>query len=324
MRLVAKVALFCICLSMVSFIALAEDNSELSPLPDPGWQNIHPLGIWFDGRVEGYNVPEGCINAPKDFDQFREYYKTCFEDIASKGIDIVVIPNTPNNEYRIIILEEAEKAGVKVVLEILEFVEFIRHADPDEVEAEKMVKEVVKDMKDSPALFAYQLIDEPPEPLYGKMRLISRLLGKYDPAHPSFSCLCVEGSVSAFVKEVGLPALLFDRYPLGMEPNPAQWTHLENCTRNVKASAGDKPLWFVLQTFGIPNRLRMPTLEEVKREIDIAVDNGSSGLFFFLYNSDTQNEHLEGLVNRDGTSTDLWENFEQVVDYARKRLEEDK
>lgn len=300
-----------------------EDHPPWPQLPEKDWHKERPVGIWFDGRVEGYNVPPGCVNAPKDYDEFRQYYRSCFSDIASKGIDLIVIPNTPGEgQYRDIILQEAEKTGVQVVLEILEFVEYIRHAPLDEDTAEEMVREITSDLKGYSSLYAYQLIDEPPSELFEKMNLIARILARYDPDRPCFSTLCHDNSVTAFAKNVSVPFVIFDRYTLAAQPRPddGDWVHLRNAVTNVRKDSGDKPTWFVIQTFAIPGRLRFPNVEEVKREIDICIEEGCTGIFFFLYNSDTQTEHLEGLVDKDYQSTDLWDDFSQVVDYARQRL----
>ena len=298
-----------------------EDIAPWPALPDPNWKELCPIGLWFDGRVEGYNVPEGCVNAPRDFDAFRAYYRKAFSDIVSKGITHVVIPNTPTAEYRRVLLEEAEKTNVQVILEIVEFVDFLRNKPADEAEAERLVKSVVEAHGNASALFAYQLIDEPPSSLYEKMKMLSRILGKYDPKHPSFSCLCVEWSVPHFVDTVGLPAVVFDRYTLVGEDDPSDWERLEQAVQSVKNAARTKPVWFVVQADGYPSRnFRFPTLEEVNREIDIVADNGCNGIFFFLYNSDTQGEHLQGLVDRDGSPTELWQQFDQVTEYATNRI----
>ena len=284
------------------------------------WQGLRPVGIWMDGRVEGINVPEGCTNAPRDPDAYRAYYRTAFADIGSRGIDVVVIPNTPTSDYRRILLAEAERADVKIVLEIVEFVEFIRGGSADDEEADRLVRRVVAECGDSSALFAYQLIDEPPADLFPGVRMIARSLRTHDPSHPAFSALCVEGSVRGFAEDVGTPAVVFDRYTLGMLPAAEQFKELQRTVRSVRESAGATPVWFVIQTFAIPNRLRFPSAAEIRREIDIVTDAGCTGIFFFLYNSDTQNEHLDGLVRRDGTPTDLWTEFASLVAYAKARL----
>lgn len=286
------------------------------------WRGMRPVGIWMDGRVDGFNVPAGCVNAPRDPDAFRAYYRAAFTDIRAKGIDLVVIPNTPNAHYRGMLLAEAERTDVKVVLEIAEFVEFIRGGRTDEAESEELVRGVVAECRDSPGLFAYQLIDEPSAELFPGVRLVARLLRKHDPAHPPFSALCVEGSVRRFVEEVPAPAVVFDRYTLGVAPDEEQFVQLERTVRAVKEAAGTTPVWFVIQTFGIPDRLRLPSAAEIRREIDIAIDGGCTGIFLFLYNSDTQTERLQGLVRRDGASTDAWDKFPDLVAYARDRLRE--
>lgn len=131
-------------------------------------KTIFPIGIWFDGRVEGINCPPGYINVPYGLESARKYYDRSFRDIKQLGIDIVVIPNTPP-EYRETLLETADKTGVKIVLELVEFAsdsfgnKFYLRNDKmimDEKVIEKKVMEIITPLKKHQSLMCYQLIDE--------------------------------------------------------------------------------------------------------------------------------------------------------------------
>lgn len=272
-------------------------------------KTLFPIGIWFDGRVEGINCSPGHYNVPKDLDKARKYYEENFADIRDHNIDIVVIPNTPP-AYRETLLAAADKVGVKIVLEIVElaYVDFggrFSVRNPNMVQDEKEVLEycrtLIEPLKKHPSLLYYQVLDEPPAELYDNFNLISRALAQLDPERPSFSCLCFEQELPR-TAALDMQMIIFDRYPIrkGVKPGDYDLRSFIPLLDSLNKHAGKRPYWMVLQTFAMrdrPDGVRYPTAAEFRAMVWLSLGRNSKGIFYFLHNSFTQEEELQGLVD---------------------------
>ncbi len=277
----------------------------------PSMKAIFPIGVWFDGRVEGINCPEGYHNVPKGLEAAARYYEANFTDIRNHGIEIVVIPNTPP-DYRETLLAAADKVGVRVVLELVElaYVDYggahsVRNPEmtQDEEEMVKYCEKIIAPLRGHPSLFCYQVLDEPPAELFKNFSLVNRVLRRLDPAHRSFSCLCIEGELDR-TAAMGTQMIVFDRYPLRKGSKPGDYdfqSFIVVLEVLKKHSTPDRPYWMVVQTCAMdrPAGLRYPSAEEVRAMTWLSLAHNAKGIFFFLHNSFTQEERLQGLVDLD-------------------------
>lgn len=271
-------------------------------------KDIFPIGVWFDGRVEGINCPEGYHNAPSGLANAEKYYYENFTDIKQHGIDIIVIPNTPP-EYRETLLSVADRVGVKIVLELLELASIdyggkysVRHLrmEQDEKALQEYYESIISPLKKHPSLFCYQLIDEPQSDLFDNFYRINRVLAHIDPEHPGFSCLCIENELPR-TSRMGTQMIVFDRYPLrkGSKPGEYNFRNFISLLDTLKENARDIPYWMVVQTCEMDREhgLRYPTSEELRLMVYLSLAHNAKGIFFFLHNSYTQQENLLGLVD---------------------------
>lgn len=286
------------------------------------FKETFPIGVWYDGRVEGINVPEGCTNVPASHEKATEYYMKTFRDIRRRGLEVVVIPNTPP-DYRETLLSAADRVGIKIILELAEIAwpEYsgalsLRDPkiDPDETKVLGELKPLISPLRSHRSLFGYQLIDEPAPDLFEKWRVISRLIESIDPNRPSFSCLCREDAIPK-AAEAGMKAIVFDRYPLARNAAPGQYDFKQYAALldTIKANAKDIPFWNVIQAFESPLNHRFPTPEELRLMTYLSLSRNAKGIFFFLYNSKTQDERLGGLVDVDLNPAPL---FDEVTKLA--------
>jgi hypothetical protein len=273
-------------------------------------KDVFPIGVWFDGRVEGINCNEGYHNVPFDKNEARKYYEENFTDIKNHNIDLIVIPNTPP-EYREILLSAADRVGVKIVLEIVEFAyedtggKFsVRHPqmEKDESILYEYCKKIVEPLMRHPSLFCYQILDEPSAELFPNFQRTSRILEDIDPARPSFSCLCREDELHR-TSRMGTRMMVFDRYPLwkGTKPGEYDFKIFVDLLDMLKASAREIPYWMVVQTCAMDREkgLRYPAPEELRLMAYLSLAHNAKGIFYFLHNSCTQEEKLLGLVDLD-------------------------
>ena len=279
-------------------------------------RGMFPIGIWMDGRVEGINCPPGCVNVPRDLTQAEAYYGKAFTDIRDHDIEIVVVPNTPP-EYRQLLLDVADRVDVKIVLEIVELSDPQIGGDlsvrsPNMVADDKALydrlKPVIEPLRRHPSLWAYQVADEPPATLAPNVIRANRALRKLDAHRFPFSCLCNASELTRTVK-MGYPMVVFDWYPLYESSAPGSYPFtnwLVTCdTIRSHAEANGLPYWMVIQAFAKPGAWRTPTAGELRAMTYLSIARNAKGIFFFLYNSDSQEEHLEGLVDSELRPTPL-------------------
>ncbi len=273
-------------------------------------KDIFPIGVWFDGRVEGINCPPGYHNVPSGLDNAKKYYEENFTDIKKHNIDIIVIPNTPP-DYRETLLAAADKVGVKIVLEIVELANVdaggkfsVRHPnmEQDEKILNEYYRKIITPLMKHPSLFCYQILDEPPANLFDNFHVANRILAHIDPARPSFSCLCQEQELHRTSK-MGTQMIVFDRYPLwkGSKPGEYDFRVFIKLLDMLKENAKEIPYWMVVQTCAMDREkgLRYPTPEELRLMVYLSLAHNAKGIFFFLHNSYTQEEKLLGLVDID-------------------------
>jgi len=297
---------FLLCLVITASLVSRETEKKMEA-PNI-MKDVFPIGVWFDGRVEGINCYPGYHNVPPGFENAKKYYEENFTDIKSHNIDLIVIPNTPP-DYRETLLTAADKVGVKIVLEIVELANVdvggrfsVRHPnmEQDETILYDYYKKIVTPLMKHPSLFCYQILDEPPANLFNNFHLANRILAHIDPAHPSFSCLCQEQELHR-TSNMGTQMIVFDRYPLrhGMKPGEYDFKNFIKLLDMLKENAREIPYWMVVQTCAMDRDqgLRYPTPEELRLMVYLSLAHNAKGIFFFLHNSYTQEEKLLGLVD---------------------------
>jgi hypothetical protein len=290
---------------------------------------IFPIGVWFDGRVEGINCGPGYHNVPKDREAARKYYESNFRDIRKHGIEIVVIPNTPP-AYRPILLAAADKIGVKIVLEIVELAypdfgkEFsVRNPKMtrDEAKLTSFCASIIAPLKTHPSLLCYQVLDEPPAELFENFSRVSRVLTKLDPDHPSFSCLCREEELPR-TSTMGTQMIVFDRYPLRKPSRPGDYDFepFRKLLDTLDSHAKSLPYWMAVQTFAMdrPDGCRYPSSAELREMVWLSLAHNCKGIFFFLQNSYTQGEKMLGLIGKDMKPHPIYSEVAEIAARLKK------
>ena len=293
-------------------------------------KKVFPIGVWFDGRVEGINCPDGYHNVPKDMKAAKEYYQRNFQDIHDHGIQVIVVPNTPP-DYRETLLGVADSVGVQIVLEMVELAypqwggeHTVRNAKMvrDEAGVLKYCDAITSAARKHKSLFCYQVLDEPPAKLFDNFAAVNRALLQIDPAHPSFSCLCSEAELPR-TTTMGTQMVVFDRYPLrkGSKPGDYDFGSFRSLLDNLDKYSGVLPYWMAVQAFGMdkPDGIRYPTEAELRVMTWLSLAHNCKGIFFFLHNSMSQEERLQGLVDLEMTPHPI---YAEAADLSRtmKRL----
>jgi hypothetical protein len=287
-------------------------------------KEIFPVGIWLDGRVEGINCPKGFVNVPFGLEKAKTYYQKTFKDIKSHGIDVIVIPNTPP-EYRPTLLSVADELGVKIILELVELADVkfggnLSVRDPNMIRDKKLLRQklsnLIAPLKNHQSLFCYQVIDEPPASLADNFQCAAEILTELDALHPVFSCLCNERELPR-TSAIGTQMIVFDRYPIVHTLKPGDYNFLSYFTLleglRYHSNRNNIPYWMAVQTFSKPNVWRFPTESELRALTYLPLSRNCKGIFFFLYNSMTQEENMQGLVDAQLRPTHLWPVVEKIA-----------
>jgi len=228
----------------------------------------------------------------------QSYYDRTMKDLAEHGFNLVNPVWTPV-DHRKIMLDAAHKYGLKVIVHLQEINSWIGSQDRTNVFT--VAEDAVRELRHHPAVVGYYLVDEPAarEDIVARIVLAKRALETIDPAHPGFSCLI--GPWEGILTAVDYQVLLIDVYPLviGWSGDFSGYIYeIERAQRN----AGERQFWMIPQVFGKPKVWKIPTVEEVRAQVWLALAYGAKGFIHFIYQSTTgfnQGEWLQGMVDMD-------------------------
>jgi hypothetical protein len=272
-----------------------------------------PLGLWYEGGVG--DARDNVL--PADPAKAAASYKRDFADIAAHGINLIVIPNSPPEHHQLV-LDTAQKHGLKVILELgLDggpFGHMIRGDQPMTDEAiQQTLEKMLAPIKDHPALYRVQLLDEPPGDAFKRYGHIADAVTKFDPKTKPFCCLTGASDGGAFLADGKSDVVAFDMYPFGPGVKEGSAEHLNAFATYAQrfvdwANQAHADSWAVVQCHDITGQLRLPTAGELRCMTYASLATGNKGVFWFLY----QSEHvgaptlMGGLVDRDFKPRPLW------------------
>ena len=282
-------------------------------------EKLFPLGIWYEGGVG--DARDNVL--PKDPAKAAAIYEKNFADIAAHGINLVVIPNSPPEHHKLV-LDTAQKHGLKIILELgLDggpFGDIIRNAKPmDEKLVQETLENVLGPIKDHPALYRVQLIDEPPAQGFADYGKIAAAMRKFNPRTEPFCCLTGGSDGDKFLAEAKSDVVAFDAYPFGPNAKPGDIDALRGFAQ-VSAqfqkwgAKNNANAWAVVQCHAITGQLRFPTAAELSAMTWAALAEGNHGVFWFLYQSEAVGQAMmDGLVDRDFKSRPLWDEVSELT-----------
>lgn len=262
----------------------------------PAFNDFFPLGTWFFWEDDASYINR----YTKDPVKAREYYEYTMKDLGDHGFNLIFPVWTPH-DHRQLMLDTAHRNGIKAIVHLDEINSVVASGEIDKVNIFEVADNAIKSVKDHPATVGYYMIDEPnnaPE-VARRIKLARQALEAVDPKHPGFSCLL--GGYEDLLKTVDYQVLVIDIYPL--HPNwSGDWNGYIGELQRGQRNQGDRPLWVILQAFGKPNNAwKIPTPEEIRAQVWLALAHGAKGIIYFIYQSTTgfQGEWLQGMVDMD-------------------------
>ena len=297
-------------LTLVVMPVRAEDSQSAH-------EKLFPLGLWYEGGVG--DARDNVL--PADPSAAAPVYEKNFADIAAHGVNVITVPNSPPPHHKLL-LDTAHKHGLNVILELDldggELGHMIRGSIPlDEKLARETLQKKLGPIKDHPALWRVQLIDEPTDfEKFGKLAAVTR---QFDPDSRPFCCLIGDIDGAAFLQHSKSDVLAFDVYPYGVtnkRGDPRPLNHFAQYALRFAdwADAAEPPAdaavdaWAVIQCHAITGGLRFPSEAEVRAMTYTALAAGHRGVFWFLYQTErlSKDQVMSGLVDRDFKPRPLW------------------
>jgi hypothetical protein len=177
-------------------------------------------------------------------------------------------------------LDAAERHNIKVIVSIKDMYAWSSktRSEMSGIRGEEnIVKELVRRLKDKPALLAWYINDEWPTTYAKDIKERYALLRALDPDHPTYGVLHNPKDVAAYrgcSRVFGM-----DSYPVPTRP----LTEVADFTRLAKTIAA--PCWMVIQAFDWKHYGgdwgRQPTQDEIRQMARLALENGATGLLFY-------------------------------------------
>lgn len=218
-----------------------------------------------------------------------------YREIAEAGIDIIVpYWGTMDGVTNPDMLDLAHAAGLRVLAMDRRMGQMTMSLD---VEYEpSIVRDVVADYKDHPALFAYGVRDEPPSEFLPRVAKICNLIKRLDPHHPpqldlfpGYSTPKQHGAASypeyvrGCIEATDPAALMYDHYPLRVNREADSGWHKDLALFREESRRVGIPLWVFVQCQGIPGYLRVPTRSEIVWQATTCLAYGVRGVWWYRY-----------------------------------------
>jgi len=308
-------------------LALKASQSLLWPEHPEKLAGVFPIGVWYDGRVEGINTAEGCSGVPNDKANAAKYYQTTFADIKAHGFDTAFVTNTPP-DYRITMMDGAESANLQIILELEELdspaigkelaLQAVGPMIPEK-ELYNKLRPIVNPMRGHTPLLAFQYQDVTAPAQFNIWRAANRIVAAIDPETPGVPVVA-SPEEAATAAELGAQAVAVRVTPLkaGMNPGDYVLTEYTAALEQVKAAVKDRPYWLVLQAFEQAGQYRWPSAAELRVLTYLGLAREAKGVFFYLYNSKTTPERFNGLADPALKATPLFDEAAKLAGELKK------
>ena len=248
-------------------------------------------------RTAGSFFPIGVFEDANLLDGDTARFETMIGDLQSHGLDTVMFTNNAaDRDAPLLAVSDRLDFGV-FMLPAHDLVRDWWRADVPEnsATAQRVAAPIVRQLSRHPSLRGYIVADEPRLESLNKVMLMTRALHQFDRARPALPILTGIDRVVPIFAAAQPEVLLIDVYPVGTNNPICDFTmtdfgydkldfvgYVRQVTRNKPA---ETPLWMILQTHSFMKSLREPSPTEVRAQQWLAIGEGATGIFWFVYSS---------------------------------------
>lgn len=259
-------------------------------------EDFFPLGVFYEGNM---------IPPPERF------AAEC-KDILAHNLNTISFANywinRPGSQAALRVMDEL---GLRAIIGIQE---------PSPNIATNLLPQVVEIARQHPSVLAYYLADEPSVAMAPQLALTTELLRQLDPLRPGIACLVGLDRIWVNHRAMRSPILYINPYaaslgnPLGdFRMTGFGYPHMQmgDYIDYARRVAGrNTRLWTIIQTHNWADQLREPTPAEVRAMSWMALARGSTGLIYFIYQTE---QGWHGLVH-EGKPTDRYQAVASIAE----------
>lgn len=223
-------------------------------------------------------------------------FQNLLEDIQSRGLDSVLLTNSfaARDEG---LLDVSDRMGMNVFFGLTELHREWWTSDepPTHARAEEVLRPTIERLARHPSVKGYSIADEPTLDAREKLAILTDVLHTLDPERPAMPILIGIDRVQPLFEAARPRVLLIDVYPVGFKnavgdlsmSGYGYWnldfvSYVRMVSQHRPAGT---PLWMILQTHRFKDELRQPVPAEVRLQNWLAIGEGATGLFWFVYSS---------------------------------------
>ena len=220
-----------------------------------------------------------------------------FQKLADAGINIVTVETDEGPFMHQ--LDLAQQVGMKCVPVVWPYAEAYER-DPENY---KGLDDMINELKDHPATFAYHIYDEPSTALIPSLKFRKERIESLDPDHPVYINLNPEGSqaglgtktyyeyVEAYIRDCGVKFLSYDMYPCRPDDDPdypdgivSYWWRSNEIVASLTKQYGI-PWWGFAASCWIDKELHLfakPTVENLRLQVYSNLTYGAQVIQYFV------------------------------------------
>ncbi len=256
-----------------------------TPVPPAPVSSAFPLGVFEDGNFQNATT-----------------FGPMIDNLRAHNLDSVLFANTWARGGDMLNVSDAK--GFDVYYNVNEgWDQWFNNpgATVDIATARSIFYPLVDQVKGHASLKGYNVLDEPTNNLQSKVALAVQAMKERDPDAKVMPTLIGIGRADPIFTAAQPSVMLLDAYPYGTN-NAACDTRMtgfgyptydfvDYVRAIVKVKPASAPLWMILQTHKIGDgseswHLRTPSAPEVRLQNWLAVGEGATGMFWFIYSSE--------------------------------------
>jgi hypothetical protein len=220
-------------------------------------------------------------------------------------------------------LDNCQAAGLKAIVSDSR----VGGYDWTNVDAEKarqQVTELIEQVKNHPAVYGYNLRDEPPAGFFPGLAKVAEVVKEKHPGawpyinlFPNYAENWQLGTngydeyLNKFVETCKPPILSYDHYSL-YEGGGHGGRYFENLEAMRKVAVKNSiPFWNIIQSVGCLN-FREPSLTDLRRQVYTSLAYGARGIAYFKYFSAPLGNFRQAPIDHFGGKTPAWDAMRQV------------
>ncbi len=261
-------------------------SSPAAPIDPPTTPRTFPVGVFQDGNLLGGSAAA---------------FQAMLEDLRRHHLDSVFFTNNVVTRDAPL-LDVSDQLGVDVYFAPvgeLSHTWWPSRVAPSLDSARRAIAPIVDRVKTHRSLKGYAAVDEPSLADLRKVALMTRMLHDLDPARPVIPTLVGIDRVGPIFLAARPDVMLIDVYPVARD-NPIgdfsmkgfgypELDFVSYIRAVTLAKPADVPLWVILQTHGLDAGrfgLREPIPAEVRAQHWLAIGEGATGIFWFIYGTE--------------------------------------